>query len=91
MPRIEITLDQAKQRFTRAHAAALKAEPLCKALFDRWKAELLLAGHGEDEATRAAMLWKLAVAFEILAERKAWPRGVRGDWKSNREFPIWKG
>jgi hypothetical protein len=78
MAKIAITIDQAKARFTRAHAAALKAEPLCKALFDRWKADLLLAGHGEPEATRATMLWKLGTAFEILAERKAWPRGIGG-------------
>ena len=76
--RIEITYAQAKQRFARAHAAALRAEPLCKALFDRWKAKLLLAGHGEDEATRATMMWRLATVFEILAERKAWPRGING-------------
>jgi hypothetical protein len=78
MAKIAITLDQAKQRFARAHAAALKAEPLCGALFNRWKAELLLACHGEDEAARAAMMWRLAVAFEILAERKAWPSSIAG-------------
>lgn len=37
MAKITITLPQAKERFQRAHAAALKAEPLCKALFDRWR------------------------------------------------------
>jgi hypothetical protein len=76
MPRIEITLDQAKERFTRTHAAALKAEPLCRALFDKWRAELLLAAHGEDEATRATMMWRLGTVFEILAERKRWPDGI---------------
>jgi hypothetical protein len=55
MPKIAITLPQAKERFARAHAAALKAEPLSKLMFDRWRAELLLAGHGEDEATKAVM------------------------------------
>jgi hypothetical protein len=78
MPKIAITLPQAKERFARAHAAALKAEPMSKLMFDRWKAELLLAGHGEDEATRAAMTYKLAVALEILAERKAWPESLTG-------------
>jgi hypothetical protein len=67
-----------KERFACAHAAALKAEPLSKALFDRWKAELLLAAHGEDEAVRTAMTCKLAIALEILAERKAWPRSLTG-------------
>jgi hypothetical protein len=46
-------------------------------LVDRWKAELLLAAQ-EDESVRVAMMWKLAVAFEILAERKAWPRSIGG-------------
>jgi hypothetical protein len=78
MPKIAITLDQAKQRFARAHAAASKADPISKVLFDRWRAELLLAGHGEDEAIRATMLWRLATVFEILAERKAWPRSISG-------------
>jgi hypothetical protein len=78
MAKIQITLDQAKARFTRAHAAALNAEPLCRALFDRWRADMLLAARGEDETVRAAMLWRLGTVFEILAERKAWPGAING-------------
>jgi len=72
-----ITLEQARERFKRAHAAALKADPLCKTIFDRWKAELLAAGSGEPEVVRAVMHWKLAIAFEVIAERKGWPDNVR--------------
>ena len=78
MAPIAITLDQAKQCFARAHAAAVKVEPLSKVLFDRWKAELLLAAHGEPEDVRAVMHYKLALALEILAERKAWPDSIAG-------------
>jgi hypothetical protein len=49
MAKIAVAFDQAKQR---AHTAALTSA-LCRGLFDRWKAELLLAAHGKDEATRA--------------------------------------
>ena len=77
MDQVAITLEQARQRFKCAHAAALKADPLCKTIYDRWKAELLAAGSGEPEGVPAVMYWKLAIAFEVIAERKGWPDNVR--------------
>jgi hypothetical protein len=77
MAQVAITLEQARQRFKCAHAAALKADPLCKTIFERWKAEMLAAGSGESEGVRAVMHWKLAIAFEVIAERKGWPDSVR--------------
>jgi hypothetical protein len=73
-----VTLAQAKTRFNRAHSAALAAEPLCRPIFERWRAEMLAAGTGEPEPERAAMTFKLALAFEIPAERKGRPETIAG-------------
>jgi hypothetical protein len=78
MAQVTITLEQAKARFQRAHAAALKADPLCQMIFERWRADMLAAGRGEPEEVRAVMHWKLAIVFEVLAERKRWPDSIAG-------------
>jgi hypothetical protein len=36
------------------------------------------AGTGEAEEVRAAMAWRLAIALEVLAERKRWPDQIAG-------------
>jgi hypothetical protein len=46
---------QAHVRFKRAHSAALTAEPLCRPIFERWRAEMLAAGTGKPESVWAAM------------------------------------
>ena len=48
----------------------MKFTPLVTTL-DRWRAEMLLATDGQSDSVQAAMAVKLAVAFEVVAERKA--------------------
>jgi hypothetical protein len=53
MARVAITLDEARTRFKCAHAAAVKAEPLCRPIFERWRADVLAAATGEADAVVA--------------------------------------
>jgi hypothetical protein len=39
---------------------------------------MLAAGRGEPEEVRPVMHWKLAIVFEVLAERKRWPDSIAG-------------
>ncbi len=78
MAKLALTLDQAKDRFTRARKAACSADRLSSALYDRFAAETLLAVKGQPAERAATMLVRMAVALEVLAERKGWPERIPG-------------
>lgn len=72
-------LTQAKDRMTRARAAARRADPLGGAMFDRWVSEALMAARDVAPEMGAAMYLRIAIMLEIAVDRQGWPHGrVRG-------------
>ena len=69
------TLADAKARMSRARELARKADPLSAALFDRWYAETLMSARGVSVEAACAMLTRMAIALEVMADRKGWPGG----------------
>jgi hypothetical protein len=51
---------------------------IAAALFDRFAAETLLAVKGQPAERAATMFFRMAVALEVLAERKGWPERIAG-------------
>ena len=78
MAKIAVTLESAKERFTQARKAACSTDRLSAALYDRLAAETLLAVKGQSAERAATMLFRMAVALEVLAERKGWPDKIAG-------------
>jgi hypothetical protein len=75
MPKPVPTLAAAKARMSRARDLAREADPLSAALFDRWYAETLLSARGIKAEAAWAMLTRMAIALEVMADRKGWPAG----------------
>jgi hypothetical protein len=75
MAKISTTLPDAKARMSRARDFAREADPLSAALFDRWYAEALMSARGVRAEVACAMYLRLAIALEVMADRKGWPAG----------------
>jgi hypothetical protein len=61
---------------SRARDLARKADPLSAALFDRWYAEALMCARGVPAEVARTMLTRMAIALEVMADRKDWPAGI---------------
>ncbi len=77
MPKIAITLEQAKDRFRKAHRFA-RRDHLTRAFIDRLAAETLMLAKGQPIQRSATMLVRMAVALEVLADRRRWPEHITG-------------
>jgi hypothetical protein len=78
MAKIAVTIEQAKERFNNACRAARDADRLTAALYDRLAADTLLAAKGQPPERACTMLMRMAVALEVLAERRGWPERIHG-------------
>ncbi len=78
MAKLMLTLDQAKDRFRAAHRAARDSDKLAGAFFNRLAADTLLAVEGQSSERQATMLVRMAIALEVLAERRGWPDRIVG-------------
>jgi hypothetical protein len=76
MPKIAITLPEAKSRAKKAHAAARAGDAVSAAIYDRWLATTLSAAAGQDETIAATMFTRLAIALEVMSDMRGWPAGV---------------
>ena len=61
---------------SRARDLARKADPLSAALFDRWYAEALMSARGVRAEAAYAMITRMAIVLEVMADRKGWPAGI---------------
>jgi hypothetical protein len=90
MTKIALTLDEARERFHCAHKAAKAADRVTAALYDRLASDTLLAVKGQPVERAVTMLVRMAVAFEVLAERRGWPDVISGlpDARPRRKVPA---
>ena len=69
----KLTLDQAKDRFRAARRAVRDSDKLGCRLLQPPRADTLLAIKGQPVGRQATMLVQMAVAMEVLADRKGLP------------------
>jgi hypothetical protein len=70
-------LAQAKHRCRYAYKAARTADPPLAALLDRWFAETLIQVDGVHPDAARLMLTRIAIMFEVVADRRGWPDRLR--------------
>jgi hypothetical protein len=66
-------LAQAKAECRAAHKAATAADPIMRAVYDRWLAETLLVVRGAPSEAAAEMFRRMRIGFQIAADRTTWP------------------
>jgi hypothetical protein len=71
------TLAQAKDRARQAYRSARQADPPLSALIDRWWSETLTQVHGQPATRSTVMLTRIAIMFEVVADRRGWPERMR--------------
>jgi hypothetical protein len=57
----------------RAHKAATAADPIMRAVYDRWLAETLLVVRDARSEAAAEMFRRMRIGFQIAADRTTWP------------------
>ena len=78
MAKLAVTLDSAKDRFTRARKAACSADRLSAALYDRLAADTLLAMIAADRGwNEGAARAKLLQIFEAIGLEDPWVSATR--------------
>jgi hypothetical protein len=72
------TLAEARARCRRAYAATRKTDSGTATLVDRWYADTLAIIDGRPNGAAITMLVRTAIMFEVLVDRRGWPKRVRG-------------
>src|SRR5436853_2927162 len=75
-PSAPTPLAQARERCRAAYYAAREVD--VPGLCDRWYSDVLLASRGQPADRATAMLTRVAIIFEVMAEKGGWPAHVRG-------------
>jgi hypothetical protein len=70
-------LAMAKDRARRAYRSAREADPPLSALIDRFHSETLVQVAGQPAAKSAVMFQRIAILFEVVADRRGWPERIR--------------
>jgi hypothetical protein len=76
-PATATPLAAAKDRARRAYRSACEVDAPMAPTFGRWWAETLTQVDGQPADRSATMLVRMAILFEVAADRRGWPERMR--------------